>query len=88
MADWSPPVAPRAPSPSAAASAPILAPAVSDAEWEYRVRALRRQDRFERAENAHSDRLWCLMLTLMILCGAALVVAVGAAAAVFFAQNN
>ena len=61
---------------------------VSDAEWEYRLRSLNRRDRFERTEDAHSNRLWCLMLTLMILCGAAVLVAVVVAAFVFMSQNQ
>lgn len=91
MADWSPPVAPRPL--KAAVGTPVAAPAgsISDAEWEYRLRALNRQDRFERtferAEDTHSKRLWCLMLTLMILCGAAVLVAVLVAAILFMSQN-
>ena len=81
MADWSPRAAP------AAESVPAAARYVSDAEWEYRLRAINRQDRFERAEDTHSKRLWCLMLTLMILCGAAVLVAVVVAAALFMSQN-
>lgn len=95
MDDWSPPAAPRArnPGPPFAPSAPFASSAptpvthISDAEWEYRLRALNRQDRFERAEDTHSKRLWCLMLTLMILCGAAVLVAVVVAAALFMSQN-
>ena len=87
MDDWSPPVAPAAPAAPAAAAAPAAPRYISDAEWEYRLRALNRQDRFERAEDAHSKRLWCLMLTLMILCGAAVLVAVVVAAALFMSQN-
>lgn len=95
MDDWSPPVAPTAPV-APVARIPGLPPApyaptpmahVSDAEWEYRLRALNRRDRFERAEHTHSKRLWCLMLTLMILCGAAVLVAVVVAAALFMSQN-
>lgn len=96
MADWSPPVAPRPPRPQKAQSAQsaigaqVATPAnsVSDAEWEYRLRSLNRRDRFERTEDAHSNRLWCLMLTLMILCGAAVLVAVVVAAFVFMSQNQ
>jgi len=94
MTDWSPPVAPQPRKLRTAAGAPAGAPAgfVSDAEWEYRLRALNRQDRFERtcerAEDTHSKRLWCLMLTLMILCGAAVLVAVVVAAFVFMSQNQ
>jgi hypothetical protein len=65
----------------------VAARYISNAEWEYRLRALRRKDRFERAEDTHSKRLWCLMLTLMILCGAAVLVAVMVAAAIFASQN-
>lgn len=95
MDDWSPPAAPAAPAaplarnpgPPPAPSQNIAARFISDAEWEYRLRALNRQDRFERAEDTHSKRLWCLMLTLMILCGAAVLVAVVVAAALFMSQN-
>lgn len=103
MEDWSPPVAPAAPpaTPASRSFAPfapvrdgvrdgVAARYVSDAEWEYRLRTLRRKDRFdkfERAEDTHSKRLWCLMLTLMILCGAAVLVAVLVAAAIFTSQN-
>lgn len=104
MDDWLPPVAPAAPaaraaraatlSPALAPSAgiPIAARSTSEVEWEYRLRALNRQSRFERtcerAEDTHSKRLWCLMLTLMILCGAAVLVAVVVAAFVFISQNQ
>lgn len=92
MDDWSPPAAPAAPvarnpGPPPAPSQNIATRYISDAEWEYRLRALNRQDRFERAEDTHSKRLWCLMLTLMILCGAAVLVAVVVAAALFMSQN-
>ena len=88
MDNWSPPVAPAAPrGPPPAPSQNIATRYTSDAEWEYRLRALNRQDRFERAEDTHSKRLWCLMLTLMILCGAAVLVAVVVAAALFMSQN-
>jgi hypothetical protein len=88
MNDWSPPVAPVAPAaPRGSTSTASATRYISDAEWEYRLRALNRQDRFERAEDAHSKRLWCLMLTLMILCGAAVLVAVVVAAALFMSQN-
>ena len=94
MADWSPPVAPAVPAAPRGkksvlpAGAPAVAQYVSNAEWEYRLRALNRQDRFERAEDTHSKRLWWLMLTLMILCGAAVLVAVVVAAFVFMSQNH
>jgi len=90
MANWSPRVGPKT---AAVAGAPAAVSAValnsiSDTEWEYRLRALNRQDRFERAEDTHSKRLWCLMLTLMILCGAAVLVAVVVAAFIFMSQNQ
>lgn len=72
MADWPP-------------SAPAVA--LSNAEWEYRLRSLNREERFQRAEDTHSRRLFCIMLTLMILCGAAVLVAVVVAAFIFMSQN-
>ena len=66
-----------------------MSPAVpiNNAEWEYRLRSLNREERFQRAEDTHSRRLFCIMLTLMILCGAAVLVAVIVAAFIFIAQN-
>lgn len=92
MTDWSrTPAAPVLPTAPTAPEYPRYStysayPAPS-AEWEYRLRALNRQDRFERAEDTHSKRLWCLMLTLMILCGASVLVAVLVAGFIFVSQN-
>ena len=48
----------------------------------------RRTQRFASGDDEHSRRLWCLMLTLMIMCGSAVLVAVLVAAMIFMAQNR
>jgi hypothetical protein len=40
------------------------------------------------AESRSDSRLWCLMLTLMILCGSALIAGVVIAGLIFFTQNT
>lgn len=63
---------------------PAKAPFRRDEEMVWKMRA----ERFASENDEHSKRLWCLMLTLMIMCGAAVLVAVLVAAMIFMSQNN
>ena len=63
---------------------PPKMPEVDDDEEVWKRRAYR----FAASTDEHSKRLWCLTLTLMILCGAAVLVAVLVGAMIFMSQNQ